>query len=469
MSHLTKWWDTEINQLTDQLNALQRRLRLSNTDFQKKLYLETWKNWKQMKASKKLKYNTTMLQKLAKSPNSVTFWNIIKQVNKTDRPVDPPIQGADWIVFFVGLNEVNVATEAIWEGVGTFDTIVDSKLSSFELDRVLQNLRKQTATGPDLIPSFLLKNKSKEWRQLLLKILNRIVSLQKIPESWTRTRICPIHKDGPVEQPGNYSPIAVINILTKVLTAMLTNRLQLWAETDQIIPEEQNAFRRKRSTIEHIFVLRTLVDISIAKKVKLYAAFVDLRKAYDSVDHNLLWIKLQHQGLSPRFINVIRMVYERMCLVKIGVHKVIPPIKIGKGVLQGDPMSAVLFNLFLSDFEDKMKQSRVPKIMLYHTKRELNYLQFADDIVLLAENRLYMQKLLGVAQEYFNENKLVINEEKTKIIIFKKGGNISKKEAGVFYIDGKNVTVVKEYKYLGIKFHATGRFAKTTREMVVKA
>src|SRR5258705_6222025 len=131
MSHLTKWWDTEINQLTDQLNALQRRLRLSNTDFQKKLYLETWKNWKQMKASKKLKYNTTMLQKLAKSPNSVTFWNIIKQVNKTDRPVDPPIQGADWIVCFVGVNEDHVATEAIWEGVGTFDTIVDSKLSSF--------------------------------------------------------------------------------------------------------------------------------------------------------------------------------------------------------------------------------------------------------------------------------------------------------------------------------------------------
>src|SRR5258705_13593311 len=117
MSHLTKWWDTEINQLTDQLNALQRRLRLSNTDFQKKLYLETWKNWKQMKASKKLKYNTTMLQKLAKSPNSVTFWNIRKQVNKTDNIVDPHIQGDYRLVFFLRVKYGNVAIEAHCMGV----------------------------------------------------------------------------------------------------------------------------------------------------------------------------------------------------------------------------------------------------------------------------------------------------------------------------------------------------------------
>ena len=112
---------------------------------------------------------------------------------------------------------------------------------------------------------------------------------QSIPTSWTQTRITPIHKNGPTDIPSNYRPISVINQLTKILTALMASRLQKWAEVNQLIQEEQNAFREKRSTNEHIFVLKLLIDIRLMKNAKLYIAFVDIEKAYDSVDHDLHW------------------------------------------------------------------------------------------------------------------------------------------------------------------------------------
>ncbi len=158
-----------------------------------------------------------------------------------------------------------------------------------------------------------------------------------------------------------------------------------------------------------------------------------------------------------------------MSIVQIGHHCLKTQINITKGVLQGDPMSSTLFNLFMADLDVKMKQASVPQMMSFHTKLELNYLLFADDIILIAENRLYLQKLLNKVQDYFLENKLQVNENKTKIMIFKKGGLNRKLQREHFTIAGERLDRVKEYKYLGVTFHATGKFHATAKSIVNKA
>src|SRR5258705_3720333 len=196
-------------------------------------------------------------------------------------------------------------------------------------------------------------------------------------------------------------------------------------------------------------------------------AFIDIEKAYDSVDHELLWIKLQKIGIPPRFINMIKIVYQKMEVVRIGQHVMEEPIRITRGVMQGDPMSAILFNLFLSDFDEEMKGEEIPKINFFHTKAEIAYLQFADDVALFAENALYLQKLLNITQKYFIQNKLKVNEKKSKIMIFKKGGRGKKQER--FYLNEQKLEIVQSYKYLGVKFQHTGKFHLTAKEMVGRA
>ena len=103
---------------------------------------------------------------------------------------------------------------------------------------------------------------------------------------------------------------------------------------------------------------------------------------------------------------------------------------------------------------------------MFHSKTEINYLLSADDIVLIAENRLYLQKLLNKTQKYVDVNNLQINEDKTKIIIFKKGG-YRKTLMETFNINHENLQVVKNYKW--VKFHTTGKFQITAKEIVIKS
>ena len=135
--------------------------------------------------------------------------------------------------------------------------------------------------------------------------------------------------------------------------------------------------------------------------------------------------------------------------------------------MQGDPLSSVLFKLFLSDFDKEMKKISTPKISLYNTKLEIAYLQFVDDIALLADNHLYLQKLINITQEYFISNRLKINENKTKTVIFRKGG-IPKKH-DVYYLNNQKLEIVQAYKYLGVNFQSTGKFHVTAKEVVNKS
>jgi len=460
-----KWWDLEIKTASLQLKHSIETFRKDNTAQSKEKYIEQRKKWLILKTNIKKTYDRKILQKMKASPNNNTFWKLIKSSSKNQQKTPKLISEQAWISSFSQIYNIVIPPQVMWHGVGIFDPILEGNFTMIELENVLRKQNNNTSPGPDLIPSFIIKNPSNTWRKFLLRILNQIFQSQIIPGNWTQTKIIPIHKQGPLDKPENYRPIAVNNIITKTFTAILANRIQLWAETHQILQEEQNAFRPQRSTMDHIFILKALIDKKLSKKSKLYAAFVDLKKAFDSIEHELLWTKLTFLGLPSRLINIIRKLYNKMFIVQIDQHTLITPIRITKGVLQGDPLSSILFNLFLSDVDSVMKEDHLPKINLFHSKLEINYLLFADDIVLLADNQLYLQKLLNATQTYVNTNRLKINEDKTKVLIFKKGGHRNTGKES-FFINSKQLEIVNQYKYLGVTLHSTGKFHKTAKELV---
>src|SRR5258705_2906441 len=355
-AHLPKWWDDENTKELTILNNALKKFRENNSVQNQNTYTELKLNWCKMKKEKKASYDKKVLYTLSEAANDAISWNIINNLKRNLGPSKNCIQGAIWETFFVKGYTRNQLMLNQWLGVGIFDPLVDGHITTSELDKALNKLKKQTSAGPDLIPAFVLKNTSKKWRELLLQMINHIYETQCIQKSWTQTKLIPIYKEGALDLPENYRPIAVINLITKILTAILANRLMYWAEINSVLQEEQNAFRMGRSTSEHIFVLKSVlqVDLRITKKSKLYVAFIDLKKAYDSVVHELLWNKLHLLGLSPRFINIIKIIYNSMEIAQNGPHRLTTPIQISKGVLQGDPMSAVLFNLFLADLDAVM-------------------------------------------------------------------------------------------------------------------
>ena len=154
-------------------------------------------------------------------------------------------------------------------------------------------------------------------------------------------------------------------------------------------------------------------------KSRVYSIFIDFRKAFDSVNHNLLWNKLSSAGVSLKFINILRSLYDSAEMsVKIN-NTLSNPAKIEKGVLQGEILSPDLFALFLNDIEAYLRSKGCRGISI-NNKVDIMLLAYADDIVIVADSPHMLMRTLKALDQYCIDNNLTINTDKTKIVIFRK-------------------------------------------------
>ncbi len=118
--------------------------------------------------------------------------------------------------------------------------------------------------------------------------------------------VTPIHKKGCTLDPVNHRPIAVGEPLYRLYTIILNTRLVDWSEKHGLRSPSQAGFRPGRSTVHHLFALRHFIDHARLAKRALYTCFVDLQKAYDTVQHELLWKRLRQIGVSPRMLAAVQ-------------------------------------------------------------------------------------------------------------------------------------------------------------------
>ena len=128
--------------------------------------------------------------------------------------------------------------------------------------------------------------------------LHRIIDLAwrsgSVPRDWQKALIVPIHKKGSRTKCENYRGISLLSIPGKVYANVLEKRMR--TITEGIVLEEQGAFRKGRSCVDQLFTVRQLGEKIIEKNKRMLMVCVDLEKAYDSVDRELLWRVLRTYG-----------------------------------------------------------------------------------------------------------------------------------------------------------------------------
>ena len=110
----------------------------------------------------------------------------------------------------------------------------------------------------------------------------------------------------PSGDPANYGPIAVGEPLYRLYTIILIDRLVAWSEEHGLRSPVQAGFRPRQSPIHHLFALRHFIDRAILQQRPLFVSFVDLQKAYDTVQHGLLWARLEGIGVGPKMLAAIK-------------------------------------------------------------------------------------------------------------------------------------------------------------------
>ena len=233
--------------------------------------------------------------------------------------------------------------------------------------------------------------------------------------------------------------------VAKVYSKILTTRLQNYLEDNKILVDEQNGFRACRSCIDHLFVLCTVLRNRKLSGKETFLCYIDYKKAFDSVERNLLLFKLSQIGITGNIYRAISSLYSnpqsRVILNDNETSYFDCPV----GVKQGDCLSPTLFAIFINDLAVEVKNTNIGVIL--DDNLVLNILLYADDIVLLAETEEDLQCLLYIVECWCKKWRLEINLTKTNIMHIRTPRRAQSKF--VFLFDMKPVPYCRSYKYLG--------------------
>jgi len=228
--------------------------------------------------------------------------------------------------------------------------------------------------------------------------------------------------------------------------------------------ENQYGFRRHRSTTDCMFILHGIIELILNKSKPVYCAFIDLQRAFDSVNRRAMWFNLHHHKVSTKMTNLMQSMYSKMklCVKNTTVNDILSDrnrdtfFTSKSGVFQGECLSAFLFAMFINDLDDFLQSKDNVGITLEQWL--LTVLLFADDMVVFSESRMGLQNGLNALGEYCAKWGLSVNVQKTKCVAFRQGGRIGALDKWTY--NNQPLETVKHFKYLGFVFGSSGKFSK---------
>ena len=232
-------------------------------------------------------------------------------------------------------------------------------------------------------------------------------------------------------------------LLGKIYASVLNKRVTKWCEINGVLSEEQAGFRAGRSTVDHLFTLSELIRARKARRKETHCAFLDIRKAYDTMDRDALWKRLIDVGLRGKMWRVIKNLYDVVESSVLVGHQRTEWFPVEAGVRQGCILSPILFVIFIDGLVRAVKRARVSSVL---KDIKFNILLFADDVVLLAESRHDLQVLLDAAYGYGQKWRFNWNCAKSKVLRF----SPRKVQNHHHFLGFQKLELVKSFKYLGI-------------------
>ena len=244
----------------------------------------------------------------------------------------------------------------------------------------------------------------------------------------------------------------------------MDNRLRSYVETQNHLTDFQFGFRENKSTIDCLYILKSIIDCKINNKKKLYCSFIDFRKAFDLVYRNGIWFKLLEMGISQKFVNMIRKMYDTVKVCVKSMNSMSEFFKSYVGVKQGEPLSPLIFIIFINDMANDLLSNGISTFNINHF--QMFMLLFADDTVLFADTLEELQILMDNLHEYCCKWNISVNITKTKSMVFKSG---NRRENLNLQYDGSPLETVNAFTYLGMTLSSNGNFYQAQKALAEQA
>lgn len=293
----------------------------------------------------------------------------------------------------------------------TCNSLVLLETDEGEVERIIKELRSDSASGWDGIPPKLLKSASKTLVPPITHICNLSLSTGIFPEALKKALVHPIHKSGDRGSVNNYRPISVLPAISKVLEKILYKNLNNFITKYRLISQNQFGFRRGLSTEDAVSALLNYVVEKVDKKFKCLGLFLDLSKAFDTVSVPILLSKLESMGVRGSALGIFRsFLSDRRQCVKVGDF-ISGDESIEYGTPQGSMISPLLFSIYVNELCE-----------LTHPCAHV--VAYADDTVIVTYGHDWKaatdiaESLLREVTFWLSKNCLTLNIEKTKMVTF---------------------------------------------------
>ena len=310
-----------------------------------------------------------------------------------------------------------------------------------EVENLISNLKNNKSTGPNSIPTKILKLTKKIISEPLCNIINISFNTGVFPESMKSAKVIPIFKKGDETQITNYRPISVLSNISKIFEKLMHTRLYNFLDNSGTFYENQYGFRNKHSTNHALIQITEEIREAIDNNKFACGVFIDLQKAFDTVNHNILLGKLQQYGIRGTTLKWFQTYLQNRTQFVIVNGTQSDKLILTHGVPQGSVLGPLLFLIYINDLHRAILFSKT-----IHFADDTNLLKIDNSLKKINKHINYDLKQLCT---WLRCNKISLNASKTEIIIFKSKQKNFTKHLN-FRISGQQIQTKTMIKYLGL-------------------
>ena len=380
--------------------------------------------------------------------------NTINQIMVNNKTISDPSKIADaFNEFFCSIGKkLSEKIETISESPLKYLANFNSQNSLYlypttieEVSKTVSNMKHGFATGHDSLNNSILKHIINCILDPLVHIINSSLQNGVFPEKMKIAKVIPLYKSGDSKELGNYRPISILPTMSKILEKIVAKRLRGFLESNDLFYGKQFGFRTSHSTELAINYLNSQLCKSVDKGHYSCGIFLDLSKAFDTVNIDILLLKMEKYGIRGLCLDWFKSyLHDRQQYVSINNDNS-KTLSLSCGVPQGSVLGPILFLIYIND--------------IHKSSSKLNFISFADDttayysdnsiesMIDVINNEL---KLLNI---WLKLNKLTLNVAKTKYIIFSSTMRLHKlknKHHNALIINDQTVERVNNIKFLGV-------------------
>ena len=411
--------------------------------------------------------------------DSKKFWNSIKTIIPDDKSKHNKLFIID------GINNKNVVPEELPDFVNNFFADIGPNLASkitgnwnysgirsdielhdiivneIEILKICNDINVNKSSSVKNVSSRVLKDAFTCIPKVICHLIQSSLDKGIFPDEWKIANITPLQKGGEKTSVSNLRPVSLLPLPSKIIERIIHDRIMFHVERNNLLENNQGGFRKNHSTMDTIAKFTNDIFEGINNREITTAVFIDLAKAFDTVNHTILLKKLGYIGIKG---NLHKILENYLCNRKqmTTVNNIVSKHRrITCGVPQGSILGPLLFLIYVNDISSVI--------------RNCKYQLYADDTVIyhtcMNENdsKINLERNLDNFAAWCNGNALTVNIKKSKYVLYGLKSQTRKITEHSLLMNRTKLDRVSSYNYLGVHLDMNLNFHKYLQGCIQRA